>query len=124
MNKTTINIWYIVAALAGFMLIQSFYQTSKQNTTIPYSQFEQLLDENKVDKVWIEQNSIEGTLKEKQKDGLERFVTTRVSPDLAAKLDKHHVTYFRRSAEHVAYRPVVLGGFCHPQPVVFEFGGG
>lgn len=62
-------------------------------TTIPYSRFEQLLDENKIDKVWIEQNSIEGTLNAKQKDGLKRFATTRVSPDLAAKLDEHHVTY-------------------------------
>ena len=94
MNKTTINIWYIVAALAGFTLIQSYYQASKQYTTIPYSRFEKLLDEDKIDKVWVEQNSIEGTLKEKEKDGLQQFVTTRVSPDLAAKLDKHDVTYF------------------------------
>jgi len=78
----------------GFTLIQGYYQTSKQYTTIPYSQFEQLLDEDKIDKAWVEQNSIEGTLKEKEKDGLERFVTTRVSPDLAAKLDKHNVTFF------------------------------
>jgi len=87
-------IWYVLAALVGFTLIQGYYQTSKQYTTIPYSQFEQLLDEDKIDKAWVEQNSIEGTLKEKEKDGLERFVTTRVSPDLAAKLDKHNVTFF------------------------------
>ena len=36
-RKTTINIWYIVAALAGFALIQGFYQSSKQYTTVPYS---------------------------------------------------------------------------------------
>jgi cell division protease FtsH len=94
MNKNTINIWYIVAALAGFTLIQSYYQTSKQYTTIPYSRFEKLLDEGKIDKVWVEQNSIEGTLKEKEKDGLKQFVTTRVSPDLAAELDKHDVTFY------------------------------
>ena len=93
MNKTTINIWYIVAALAGFMLVQSYYQASKQYTTIPYSQFQTLLDEDKIDKVWIEQNTIEGTLKEPEKDGLKQFVTTRVTPDLATELDKHHVTY-------------------------------
>jgi cell division protease FtsH len=93
-NRATINIWYIVAALAAFSLIQSFYQSTKQYTTIPYSRFEQLLDNGKIDKVWVQQNSIKGTLKEKQTDGLERFVATRVSPDLAAKLDAHHVTYF------------------------------
>jgi cell division protease FtsH len=93
-RKTMVNIWYVVAALAVFTLIQGFYQSSKQYTTIPYSRFEQLLDGNKIDKIWVEQNSIEGTLKEKQKDGLVRFATTRVSPDLAAELDKHHVTFF------------------------------
>ena len=92
-RKTTINIWYIVAALAAFMLVQAFYQSSKQYTTIPYSQFETLLDQNKIDKVWIEQNTIKGTLKTPE-NGLQQFVTTRVTPDLAAELDKHHVTYF------------------------------
>jgi cell division protease FtsH len=92
-RKTKINIWYIVAALAGFMLVQGLYQQSKQYTTIPYSQFQTLLDQDKIDKVWIEQNTIEGTLKEPEKDGLKQFVTTRVSPDLATVLDKHHVTF-------------------------------
>jgi cell division protease FtsH len=92
-RKTQINIWYVVVALLGFMLAQSFYQASKQYTTIPYSQFETLLDQDKIDKVWIEQNTIQGTLKEPEKDGLKQFVTTRVTPDLATVLDKHHVTY-------------------------------
>ncbi|MGB6286434.1 MAG: ATP-dependent zinc metalloprotease FtsH [Xanthobacteraceae bacterium] len=92
-RKTKLNIWYIVAALVAFMLVQGFYQQSKQYTTIPYSQFQMLLDQDKIDKVWIEQNTIRGTLKEPEKDGLKQFVTTRVSSDLATVLDKHHVTY-------------------------------
>ena len=91
-RKTQINIWYVVAAVLGFMLVQSFYQASKQYTTIPYSQFQSLLDQNKIDKVWIEQNTIQGTLKSGE-GGLKQFVTTRVTPDLATVLDKHHVTY-------------------------------
>ena len=93
-RKTQINLWYVVIALAGFTLLQGFYQASKQYTTIPYSQFETLLDQGKIDKVWIEQNTIQGTLKKPEMDGLNKFVTTRVSPDLAARLDQHHVTYF------------------------------
>jgi cell division protease FtsH len=91
--KTKFNIWYIVAAFAVFTLLQSFYQESKQYTTIPYSQFQTLLDQDKIDQVWIEQNTIQGTLKKPEKDGLKQFVTTRVAPDLATKLDKHHVIY-------------------------------
>ena len=92
-RKAKINIWYIVVALAGFMLVQGFYQQSKQYTTIPYSRFQTLLDEDKIDQVWIEQNTIEGTLKQPDKDGLKQFVTTRVAPDLASELNKHNVTY-------------------------------
>jgi cell division protease FtsH len=92
-RKTKINIWYVVAALAGFMLVQGFYQQSKQYTTIPYSRFQTLLDQDKIDQVWIEQNTIEGTLKQPENDGLKQFVTTRVTPDLASELNKRHVTY-------------------------------
>jgi len=92
-RKTKINVWYIVAALAGFMLIQGLYQQSKQYTTIPYSRFQTLLDQDKIDQVWIAQNTIEGTLKQPEKDGLKQFVTTRVAPDLASELNKHNVTY-------------------------------
>jgi cell division protease FtsH len=92
-RKTQINIWYVVLALLGFTLAQSFYQASKQYTTIPYSQFQTLLDQDKIDQVWIEQNTIQGTLKAPEKDGLKQFVTTRVTPDLATVLDKHHVIY-------------------------------
>ena len=93
-RKTQVNIWYFVAAFIAFSLLQGLYQASKQFTTIPYSQFETLLDQDKVDRVWIEQNTIQGTLKKAEKDGLKQFVTTRVTPDLAARLDQHHVTYF------------------------------
>jgi cell division protease FtsH len=93
-RKTRINIWYFVLAFIGFSLLQGFYQASKQYTTIPYSQFETLLDQDKIDKVWIEQNTIQGTLKKPEKDEPKQFVTTRVSPDLSAQLDKHHITYF------------------------------
>src|SRR6201991_3161969 len=93
-RKTQINIWYFVAALIAFSLLQGFYQASKRYTAIPYSQFETLLNQDKVDKLWIEQNTIQGTLKKPEKDGLKQFVTTRVTPDLATRLDEHHVTYF------------------------------
>jgi cell division protease FtsH len=92
-RKVKINAWYIVAAVAGLLLIQSFYQSSKQVTSIPYSRFEMLLDQDKIDKIWISQNSIEGTLKQPE-NAVKDFATTRVDPDLAAHLDKHHLNYY------------------------------
>jgi cell division protease FtsH len=93
-RKTAFNVLYVVVALLAFLIIQDFYQSATRYRTIPYSRFEQLLNGNKIDKVWVEQNSISGTLKVKEKDGLQRFITTRVDSDLAAKLDQHHVTFF------------------------------
>jgi cell division protease FtsH len=93
-RKTAFNVLYVVVALLAFLIIQDFYQSATRYRTIPYSRFEQLLNGNKIDKVWVEQNSISGTLKVKEKDGLQRFITTRVNSDLAAKLDQHHVTFF------------------------------
>lgn len=62
-------------------------------TAIPYSRFQTLLNDDKVSEIGITQNSIHGTLKEAQPDGLKDFITTRVEPDLAQNLDKHGVTY-------------------------------
>ena len=92
-RKTHINIWYVIIAIFGLLLLQSLYQQSKQFTTIPYSRFQQLLEQDKIDQIWITQNTIYGTVKDMEKDGLKQFVTTRVDPDLSAKLDTHHVTY-------------------------------
>jgi cell division protease FtsH len=93
-SKTKINIWYIVAAFVVLSLLQGFYQASKQYTVIPYSQFQTLLDANKIDKVWVAQNKIRGVLKQPEKNGIKQFTTTRVDPALARELDKHQVTYF------------------------------
>jgi cell division protease FtsH len=53
-----------------------------------------LLDQDKIDKVWIARNSIEGTLKQPEENGVKQFETTRVDPDRATRLDRHHVTYY------------------------------
>jgi cell division protease FtsH len=93
-KKFHINFWYVIAAVLGMLLIQDLYLESRKLTPIPYSQFEKLLDEDKVKEVWISQNQIQGTLKEAQPNGTKDFVTTRVQPpELAENLTKHGVTY-------------------------------
>jgi cell division protease FtsH len=92
-RKAQVHIWYVIIAVSGLLFLQGLYQKSKEFTSIPYSRFQQLLDQDKIGDIAIAQNSIQGTLKEKEKDGLDKFVTTRVDPDFAAQLDKHHVTY-------------------------------
>ena len=84
--------WYIFAAFLGVMLIQFLWLRFTQIETIPYSQFEQLLAENKISEVLVGTETIEGTLKEPLADGRKLFYTVRVDPDLADKLKEHGVT--------------------------------
>ena len=52
--------WYIFAAFLGVMLIQYLWIQYTQVETIPYSQFEQLLDENKISEVLVGSETIQG----------------------------------------------------------------
>src|SRR5215469_2327423 len=93
-KKYHINFWYIIGVVLAMMLIQDVYLASRKLTPIPYSQFEQLISEDKVKEVWISQNQIQGTLKEALPDGTKDFITTRVQPpELAENLTKHGVIY-------------------------------
>jgi cell division protease FtsH len=92
-KKVHINFWYVIAAVLGMLLIQELYLESTKLTPIPYSRFQTLLNEGKVDKIAIAQNYINGSLKEAQPDGVKDFVTARVDPELAQSLDKHGVVY-------------------------------
>src|SRR5260370_986727 len=83
--------WYIFAALLGVMLVQFLWLTFTQVETIPYSQFEQLLADNKISEVLVGTETIQGTLKEPFPDGRKLFYTVRVDPELADKLKEHGV---------------------------------
>src|SRR5262249_62078181 len=80
-RKHQFAIWYIFAAFLGLMLVQFLWVRVTQIETIPYSQFEQLLDENKIAEVRVGQETIEGTLKEPFPDGRKQFYTIRVEPE-------------------------------------------
>jgi cell division protease FtsH len=92
-KKFHINFWYVIAAILGMLWIQSLYLGSTQPTSIPYSKFQDLLNENKIAKVEIGPNYIEGSLKKPEPDGLKDFITARVPADLAKSFEKHDVIY-------------------------------
>jgi cell division protease FtsH len=92
-KKVHINFWYVIAAVLAMLFIQDLYLESTKLTPIPYSQFQTLLDQDKIAKIAIAQNYITGELKEAQPDGLKEFITARVDPELAQTLNQHGVTY-------------------------------
>src|SRR5271165_6697828 len=90
-RKHHFAVWYVFAAFLGVMLIQYVWLVYTQVETIPYSQFEQLLNENKISEVLVGSETIQGTLKEPFPDGRKLFSTIRVDPALAGKLSAHGV---------------------------------
>ena len=93
MNRgAQINIWYILLAVMGVVLIRDVWVQSQTIEAIPYSQFETYLDQGAIEEVMIGSNTIRGTFKTEQ-EGKTGFVTTPVTPDLADRLNDTGVTY-------------------------------
>ena len=85
-QKQTWTIWYVVAAGLGALLLNQYWNISRQTDAISYSRFEQLVAGKKISAVVIDSDIIEGTLKEPGPDGKTKFVAVRVDPAIADKL--------------------------------------
>jgi len=91
-KKNQFNAWYFVLAVFAILLIQNWWIESRKVEPIPYSQFEQLLKDGKLDEIAISKDHIEGKLKQPL-DGRDFFVTTRVDPTFADELAKYKVKF-------------------------------
>jgi cell division protease FtsH len=47
-TKFKINFWYVIAAMVLLFMFQSWWVQSQQVETIPFSQFEKLVDDKKI----------------------------------------------------------------------------
>jgi len=90
-RKRQVIIWYVVAAMFGVLLFQQFWSSYSVVETISYTQFETLLDQNKVADVTVGTDSIQGTLKAPLPDGKTQFYAVRVDPQIFDKLAAHQV---------------------------------
>ncbi|AGW12517.1 ATP-dependent zinc metalloprotease FtsH [Megalodesulfovibrio gigas] len=118
-TKVTFSIWYVLLAIWGVYLLQygiSHYYGPKR---IPYSEFLQALNENRVLEVAITQDAIEGRMHprhsgqppaenatEPAKPETIIFSTVRVETDLSQQLAKFGVK-FRGEIESTLWRDVV-----------------
>ncbi len=60
-KKTQINFWYIVIAIVALMIVQAVWVQGQQVERIPYSEFQQLLEEGRIAEIGISETSIRGT---------------------------------------------------------------
>jgi cell division protease FtsH len=94
-ERPRFSITYIIIAVLALMLLHDVWGRVQTVAPLPYSQFQKLLAENKIEEVVISGTEIRGTLKEADTttSGKKQFVTNRVESDLASKLDQHGVKY-------------------------------
>jgi len=92
-KKQQWHAWYFVAAIFGVPLIAQLWALCQNVAAIPYSQFIDDLNGNKIAEVRVSGDYIEGEWKEAQTNGAKSFVTTRVPPQLADVLEKRHVKF-------------------------------
>ena len=88
------SIWYILIGIWVMLLVQNYLAASLAVKTIPYSQFLDALEKDKVAEVAVTANEIQGKMKPEKADGKgEAFKTVRVGPDISTLLEKHNVTF-------------------------------
>src|SRR5512132_2354232 len=104
-KKTGFNLAYVLLAAIGVLVLQDVWIRSQAVATIPYSQFQKLVREDKVESVVVSADRIQGELKQPL-GGKKRFVTSRVEQDLAKELDEHGVEYAGRFENTVV--PLIL----------------
>src|SRR5438034_3726369 len=92
-NKTHFNVGYAIAAIFAVFVIQYFISMASQIAVIPYSEYQQLLKQGKVESVGISDRTVQGALKEPLSGGQKQFVTTRVDQETAQELEKYNVRF-------------------------------
>lgn len=85
-RKQTIVMAVLFAGSMLLVILQFIAVTYNSIESIPYSQFEQLLAQEKIAEVSVGQDTIQGKLKEPLPSGKSAFVTSRVDMALAEKL--------------------------------------
>ncbi|RPI77079.1 MAG: ATP-dependent metallopeptidase FtsH/Yme1/Tma family protein [Desulfobacteraceae bacterium] len=88
------SMWYIFLAVWILLLLQPYLSSMMAVKTIPYSQFLQLLKENKITEIAVSANQIEGKMKSGADGKTEQtFKTVRVDNDLSILLEQYKVTF-------------------------------
>src|SRR4051812_33431484 len=93
-RRTQFNLGYLLFALVAMLALQQWWHQAKTVEVLPYSEFEKLLAQHKIDEVVISDQRITGKLREKE-GSKTVAVANLVPPDLAERLSKYDVRFTR-----------------------------
>ena len=92
-RKTHINFWYIVFAMLFVLSLQSWWAELRRVENIPYSEFQVMLEEGRLESIGISTTAIRGKLKFPTAEGHEHIETVRIDPDFAKDLANYDVEF-------------------------------
>ena len=95
-KNTKFNIWYVLAAIWGVVLLQNMIFNQLRPVVIPYSEFIDAVMEDRVVEIAIGQDKINGILRDKESGKEINFSTVRVETDLSKSLAEHNVKFSGR----------------------------
>ena len=116
-TKTKFNIWYVIIAIWGIIVLHEAWQAFTQIKEIPYSQFQSYLRADRIEEIRISSNYIQGVLKQPKEGEPQLFRTVRVDPDLAAVLGESKAK-FAGQIENTFFRDLLAWVL----PVLLFFG--
>ena len=100
-KKASFNLWYVIAAIGAVLLLQYFMVGQRATEQLAYSEFTQHLDAGNIEELTVTESRMRGKFREPLESGAEYFVTYRVEPDFAAKLEAHDVRFAGDTEETV-----------------------
>jgi cell division protease FtsH len=93
-KRTGINLAYLIFALFAILLAQQWWQQAQTVEVLPYSEFEKLLAQNRIEEVIVSDQRVTGKLKTPE-GGKSTVVANLVEPQLADRLSKYGVKFTR-----------------------------
>ncbi|MEW6426895.1 MAG: ATP-dependent zinc metalloprotease FtsH [Thermodesulfobacteriota bacterium] len=92
-KSTQFHLWYFVLASLTVIWLHGLWVQYREIEPLPYSEFQNQLQQGNVQEIAIDDQYVQGTLKTPLPDGRNRFVTTRVDPAIASQLAGHGVKF-------------------------------
>lgn len=109
-KKTRLNIYFVIIAIWGVLIIQYIISSTYQPLVIPYSEFQQALKDGRIGEITIFSNTITGQIAKKDEESGQmegkKFKTVIVNPDIVKQLEQHNVTYSGK-IENTFFRDVL-----------------
>ncbi|NLX19366.1 MAG: ATP-dependent zinc metalloprotease FtsH [Desulfobulbus sp.] len=91
-NKQKFNAIFAIFAVISILVIHELWVEQQSIAPVPYSELENLLQQNKIAELTIREKFIVGELKEPE-NGKKTIIANRVEPELAEHLSQYKVPY-------------------------------